>query len=340
MRKVLVILGPTATGKTDLAIKLAKKFSAKGGGELVACDSRQVYKGLDIGTGKMPSNATYEVRGTRPRRSESVWIINGVKIWMYDVADPKIQYTVADYVKDATKVIEDITNRGKLPIIVGGTGLYLKGLLEGIPNLAVPVDEKLREKLEKLSLLELQEKLKELSPAKWEKLNESDRQNPRRLVRTIELSMSSLRMQGSNKQSYVRNWIPAYAGMTDVDVFKTGLTAQREVLYKNADQRVLTRIDQGMIEEAKNLYKGGLSLKRMRELGLEYGVLADYLSGEIRDIEGDRGLIKIMQGKIHRFIRRQLTWFKKEKNVHWFDITGRDFPENVEKMVSIWYASN
>ena len=152
-RQLLVILGPTATGKTDLALLLVKKFN----GELVSCDSRQVYKGLDIGTGKYP--------GAK------------VKVWMYDVADPKRQYSVADYVKDANKVINQILAKKKLPIIVGGTGLYLKALLQGFPHLAIPVDRKLRVKLQKLSLEKLQNKLKNLSPQKWEKMNYSDRQN-------------------------------------------------------------------------------------------------------------------------------------------------------------------
>ena len=148
MNKLLVILGPTATGKTDLALQLAGKFQ----GELVACDSRQVYKGLDIGTGKEPREKGKVVKG------KGFWEIDRAKIRMYDVADPKVQYTVADYVKEAAKAVEDISSRAKLPIIVGGTGFYLKALLLGLSNLSVPVDLKLRKQLEKLSVGELQEK--------------------------------------------------------------------------------------------------------------------------------------------------------------------------------------
>lgn len=291
MRKLLVILGPTATGKTDLALQLAKKFN----GELVSCDSRQVYKGLDIGTGKYPS------KKSKIKRQKNCWEIDGVNIWMYDVADPRKQYTVFNYVQDANKVIDEIQKRKKLPIIVGGSGLYLKAILEGLTNLSIPVNKRLRNSLSKLSLKQLQNKLQKILPKKWQDLNQSDRQNPRRLIRAIELVGLK----------------PNFAKALSFDALKIGLTAPRDVLYKRADERVLARIKQGMIEETIKLHKKGLSFRRMRQLGLEYGVLADYLDGKIKDTNE---LIKIMQGKIHGYIRRQLTWFAKEKDVHWFNI--------------------
>ena len=169
-QKVLVILGPTATGKTDLALILANKFN----GELVSCDSRQIYRGLDIGTGKYP-NSKLQIT-----KSKGFWEIEGIRVWMYDVISPKKQYTVADYVKNADRVIRDIGKRGKLPIVVGGSGLYLKALLEGLPNLAIPIDRNLRKELEILTLEQLQMRLKKLSPERWNLLNDSDRQNKRR----------------------------------------------------------------------------------------------------------------------------------------------------------------
>ena len=334
MNKVLVILGPTSSSKTDLALSLAKKFN----GELISCDSRQVYRGLDIGTGKMPGSGRWEVR-----YGKGYWDIGGIRMWMYDVVSPNVQYSVAAYVSGVIRVIGGIRERNKLPIIVGGTGLYLKALIEGLPNLAIPVDKNLRRQLEKLSKQDLQKKLEETSKDKWDSLNKSDRQNPRRLVRVIELILSSRRMlasrsgSGSNKQPLSRDWIPAYEGMTDFNIFKIGLTAPRGILYKRVDDRVVSRIKQGMISEAKMLHKNGLSLKRMGQLGLEYGVLANYLSGEIKEIEGDRGLVKLMQNKIHSYARRQLTWFKKEKDVIWFDITNPEYQDKIEKLVRKWY---
>lgn len=307
-KPLLVILGPTATGKTDLALHLAKKFN----GELISSDSRQVYKWLNLGTGKLPNGEVNVVK------RNGYWEINGITVWLYDVADPKKQYNVALFVQDANRAIEKIFKRGKLPIIVGGTGLYLKALLEGLSNLSMPIDKKLRKKLERLTKIELQEKLQEISLKRWEELNPSDRQNPRRLIRAIELS-------GIQKTKLIK---PNY------QTLKIGLTATREVLYEKVDKRVMSRINQGMLDEAKKLHKKGVSLNRMKQLGLEYGVLADYLEG---DIKNTGAMIKIMQNKIHGYVRAQLTWFKKEKDIHWFDITEKNLLAKVEKVTSKWY---
>jgi len=321
MQKLLTILGPTSVGKTGLALRLAKKFN----GELVACDSRQVYKKLDIGTGKMPDvDVSCQSSAIRRKKGNGFWEIEGIKIWMYDVADPKRQYTVYDFVKDASKVISGVERRDKLPIIVGGTGLYLKAILSGLPNLAIPLDLDLRKKLEKLSLKKLQEKLQKISPKKWEKMNNSDRQNPRRLIRAIEIASTDFTSEESLRAT-VRGGF---------NTLKIGLTAPRESLYQRIDERVVSRIDQGMVDEAKSLHKSGLSFKRMRQLGLEYGVLANYLEGKITS---EQELVKILQGKIHGYARRQITWFKKEKNILWFDITDQNFPANVEKEAAKWY---
>src|SRR5581483_537761 len=157
MNKLLVILGPTATGKTDLALSLTQKLN----GELIACDSRQVYIGLDIGTGKMPGKI--KDQKLKIRKSRGYWEINGKKVWMYDVVSSRKQYSVADYVKATEKIIKDITNRGELPIVVGGTGLYLRALLNGLDS-SHSANNTLRKKLEKSGVEELQKKLSSLSP--------------------------------------------------------------------------------------------------------------------------------------------------------------------------------
>ncbi len=312
--KLLIILGPTSTGKTDLALYLANKFN----GELISCDSRQVYVGLDIGTGKMPGEEVEIEKG------KGFWEMNGIKIWMYDMVNPKKHYTVADYVKDANKVIDDIRKSGKLPIIVGGTGFYLKALLEGLPNLGIPRNLKLRKELAQLSIQQLQEKLKEVSPKKWGSMNSSDRQNPRRLVRAIEIVLTDFTSEESLRAT-VRGGL---------ETLKIGLTAHREILYRRIDERVISRIKQGMIGEAEKLHNEGLTLKRMRQLGLEYGILADYLEGAIRARDD---LVRALQGKIHGYARRQITWYKKEKNIIWFDITAESFAKKIEKLVIKWY---
>lgn len=326
MKKILVILGPTATGKTQLGLSLAIKFN----GELIACDSRQVYEGLDIGTGKLPDQEVLVKKG------KGCWEINGTKIWMYDVVDLNIQYTVADFIKEASRIVDDISKRGKLPIIVGGTGLYLKALLEGLDTLKVPIDKKLRRELEKCTLPQLQSRLQRISPKRWEELNNSDRNNARRLLRAIEL-LSMNPYTGTKKN---------YQGLDKkFDVLKIGLTAPRPDLYRKADLRILDWFDKGIIKEVKKLILNGVDVDRFYTLGLEYALIADFIQGDIKSSED----LKIrMPGKLHGYIRRQETWFKKEKNVIWFDVIktkgvemGRSEIEKseIEKFVRKWYDS-
>lgn len=315
MEKLLVILGPTASGKTDLGLSLAKKFN----GEIISADSRQVYQGLDLGTGKLPGGEVLV------EKYKGYWFIDGIKVWLLDVTDPKIQYNVSDYLKTANKIIRDISQRDKLPIIVGGSGLYIKGLLEGFSNLNIPVDLKLRKKLGDLSLAKLQQKLEKLSPLKWQSLNQSDRQNPRRLLRAIEMiSMSPYRKK--NQIDKFPNW----------DILKIGLKSPREILNKRIDQRLEKRIKQGLIEEGKRLLEEGVSLERMKQLGLEYGSLADLLANKIDQAKFQQSLAV----KIHQYAKRQMTWFKKEKNVSWFDISQDGWLNRVFRNVSLWYHAN
>lgn len=313
MDKLLVILGPTSTGKTDLALSLAKKFN----GELISCDSRQVYIGLDLGTGKMPG------RNVSVEKKKGFWILDGIKIWMYDVASPKTQFDVSKYLLKVKKVLGGIERKGKLPIIVGGSGLYFKGLLYGFSNLGIPMDKKLRKNLEKLSLDELQKRLQNLSVKSWVGLNPSDQKNPRRLIRAIEIATVTPKKRVKQLELKTKNF----------NLLKIGLTAPRDILYKRIDERVEKRIKQGMVEEAEQLLVEGVSLKKMRHLGLEYGVLADFLENKI----SKDNLVKIIQGKIHRYLRRQITWFKKEKEINWIDITEKNYMIRVENLVAEWY---
>ncbi len=317
---MLVISGPTSTGKTDLSLRLAKKFD----GELVACDSRQVYVGLDIGTGKLPSGR-WKVEDGRWKKGKGFWEIDGVRIWMYDVVNLKKQYSVADYVKDANKVIDEILERGKLPIIVGGTGLYLKALLEGLSNLAIPVDFKLRKALERKSLADLQKKLQEVSSQKWEKMNNSDRQNSRRLIRLIELALTDFTSEESLRAT-VRGGL---------NTLRIGLTAPRKILYQRINGQVKEWVNNGIVEEVKKLIKKDVTQKRIKNLGLEYAVVVEYLD---ENVSFDQ-MIEKMQNKVRQYAKRQITWFKKEKNIVWFDITERLFVNKVEELIGKWYDS-
>lgn len=316
MKKVLVILGSTATGKTDVALQLAQKYN----GELVSCDSRQVYIGLDIGTGKLPGH------DVKVEKHDGYWEIDGIRIWMYDVCDPKKQFTVKDYVEQASQVIEDILKRGKLPIIVGGTGFYLKALLEGLPNLEIPLNLQLRKELEKLSLQELQSKLQKIFLKRWKDMNNSDQNNPRRLIRAIEIVLTNF-----TSEEFLRATVRG-----DFKILKIGLTAPREVLQSRINARLASRIDQGLIEETKNLHKNGLTYKRMQELGLEYSILARLLKDEISENQ----LINDLSVKISQYAKRQMTWFKSQKNIIWFDITDKEWNQKMEKIVLKWYDEN
>jgi tRNA dimethylallyltransferase len=313
-KKVLVILGSTATGKTDLGLKFAKIYN----GELVAADSRQVYIGLDIGTGKEPG------KKFNVEKNKGFWVVDGVKIHMYDVTDPTTQYTLHDYVAQSKKVIIDILEKDKLPIIVGGTGLYIKGLLEDIPNLSVPLDSNLRQGLEGMELLQLQEKLKEIDPKRWDNLNPSDQKNPRRLIRQIELVYMN---------PYIDNMKNPKIENSSWDVLKIGLCAPRPLLNERIDLRVESRISEGLIREGEELFKRGLSLERMKALGLEYGLLGDLLSNKISK-EEFAYLLKI---KIHQYAKRQMTWFQKEGEINWTDITNKTWNDQVESKVKNWY---
>jgi tRNA dimethylallyltransferase len=312
-KKILCVLGPTATGKTDLAINLAKKLD----GELVACDSRQVYKGLDIGAGKSPSDKSK----IKCQKLKNFWVVDGVKIWMYDVVSPTKRYDVAQYIKEASKVIEKIVDENKLPIIVGGTGMYLRYLIHGLSSIEANIE--LRAELEKMTLGEVQKKLIALSPTYFENLNESERKNKRRLIRKIEI----LSDHNGEKKKLTTPLLERFK------ILKIGLSAKRELLNKRINQRVVSRIDQGMIEEAEKLYKSGLSFKRMVELGLEYGVLAEYLGGKLTK----REMVEKLKTKIHQYAKRQMTWFKRDKQINWFDITHKDWQKKLEKVVLDWY---
>lgn len=311
--KLLVIVGPTGTGKTDLAIRLAKQL----GGELVACDSRQIYLALDIGTGKLPSGQVTFSKG------QHHWIVDDIKIWMYDVVNFNHRYTAADYAKEAGSIVKEISDRGVLPIIVGGTGLYLKALLEGLDQSTGEQDSNLRQDLEKMTVEELQQKLATLSPLEFDKLNNSDRQNKRRLVRKIEKAMYPSIDTEKN-------------GISDqFNFMKIGLTEPREYLNKRIDNRLDNHIKEGLVDEAKVLQQQGLSFTRMRELGLEYGILADLLEEKI-DFQT---FVKTLKTKIHQYAKRQMTWFKNDTDIQWFDISEQNSLEKVVNLCVAWYNS-
>jgi tRNA dimethylallyltransferase len=279
LNKLLAVVGPTAVGKSDYAVQLAKKVN----GEIISADSRQVYKGLDIGTGKITKK---EMRG--------------VPHHLLDVVSPKNTYTVSDYKRDAEKVIEDVLSRGKTPIICGGTGFYIQTVVDNIDLPEVPPNEALRKKLEGYSLEKLQATLKDLDPERFKTV---DQNNPRRIIRAIEIATAIGRVPPVKKSSRY-------------EVEMIGLTAPTEVLQKRIHSRLLKRAEMGMIKEVENLHLKGLSWKRMGELGLEYRYIARYLQGKLSKEE----MITQLEKEIVRYAKRQMTWFKKDKRIKWLTI--------------------
>jgi len=265
MDKLLVICGPTATGKTALAATLAKKFR----GELISADSRQVYRGMEIVTGK-----------DRP----------DVPIWLYDVVNPDEEFSVSQWVHLALAAITDIQKRNKLPILVGGTGLYIHALLNPFETIDIPPDPRLRKKLQSMTVSQLQKMISRGD------MNQSDWNNPRRLIRKIEIAQS---------KPVLKRQIQAY------DYLLIGLSAPLPVLYQRIDKRLKNRIRAGLETEIASLRKRyNQKLPSMSAIGLNE----------------------------HAYVRRQMTWFKKQPNIRWFSITESGYQADVTAKVGKWYT--
>jgi tRNA dimethylallyltransferase len=279
--KLLVILGPTASGKSDLAVKLAKKFD----GEVISADSRQVYKGLDIGSGKITKKE-----------------MKGVPHHLLDIASPKRIFTASQYQKLGEKAIKDILKRGKLPIICGGTGFYIDALISGLKLPEVPPQKELRKKLEKESAETLFKKLKKLDHRRAENI---DQLNKRRLIRALEIILTTKKPVPLNTMIYHSAQL--------YDTLKIGIKKEPEELKKLIHKRLVKRLGQGMVKEVKNLHEQELSWKRLDDLGLEYRYVSRHLRGLISKAEmGD-----LIEKESWRYAKRQMTWFKRDKNIIW-----------------------
>lgn len=325
MNKLLVICGPTAIGKTSVGIKLAKKYQ----GEIISADSRQAYKGMDIGTGKgIKKSSKFNVQSSK-KYDIGNYLIDSIPVWLLDMATPDQQITVADWLKGAKKIFDCLVEKNKLPIIVGGTGFYIKSFINGIETIGIPPDDDLRRQLNKLPVKDLQKKLKQISPKVYQQLNKSDRHNPHRLIRKIEIAKVGKRSQshGSNHGT----------GLEGVDILKIGLKAPKKFIYQRIDKRVEERLNQGLLEEIKDLLASGynwddpgmntLAYKEFKPLFTEVSIGID-LGGVLERWKYDE----------HAYARRQLTWFKKDKEINWFDITQDNWFDDIEKMVNNWYS--
>lgn len=287
---LVVVLGPTASGKSGLGIALAQRFD----GEIVSADSRQVYRGLDVGTAKV----TAEEQALVPHH-------------LLDVADVDDVYTVSQFQQQAIAAIEGIRERGHVPFLVGGSPHYIQAVVDNLDIPAIPPQPALRAELEARPLAELLAQLEELDPQSAAVI---DRKNPRRVIRALEVCLIS--GQPFSVQRKVA--APLYRSLL------LGIQWPRDVLYRRIDARVDERMGQGMVEEVRDLLMGGVSYERLEALGLEYRFISRLLRGEI---SSEEEMVQRLKYAIHDFTRRQLTWFRKDSRIVWLD--GNDIERAV-----------
>lgn len=276
--KIIVIVGPTAVGKSDLAVAIAKKIN----GEIISADSRQVYRGLDIGSGKISKKE-----------------MCGIQHHLLDVYSPKRVFTASKFKTKANQAIEKILKKGKVPIIVGGTGFYIQTIVENISLPKIKPNKDLRKKLNSKSSGELFATLKKMDPTRAKNI---DPHNKMRLIRSIELALALGRTPPLKKEKSKYNFI------------QIGLTARKEVLKNNIQKRLSKRFKQGLVAEVKNLHQDGVSWARLHNLGLEYRWVSLFLQKQIPKSE----MIEKLSMEINKYAKRQMTWFKRDEQTNWF----------------------
>ena len=292
--KVIVICGPTASGKTALSIELAKKVN----GEIISCDSMQIYKDMNIGTAK-------------PTIEE----MQGIKHYLLDFVSPNERYSVADFKKDAKNAIKEILSKGKVPIIVGGTGLYLDSLIYEIEYQNIEFDEKYRKELEQeveeKGLEELYEQAKKIDPVAIEKISKNDK---KRILRILEIYHAT----GKNK---TEQEIESRKNEVEYDYKVYAISWDREELYARINKRVDLMIEQGLIDEVKNILQKYEQFATAMQ-GLGYKEVVDYLQSNCTKQE----MIEKIKMETRRYAKRQMTWFRKNKQTIW--IQGNNSIQN------------
>lgn len=314
-RKILVILGPTSSGKSALAIDVAKRWN----GEIISADSRQVYRGMDIGTGKVmkdtPQPTTHNNQQTTNNAPLSVvrcqsYVSEGIPHHLLDVADPNDDYNISHFLRDARTALGDIASRGKLPIVCGGTGFWIQALVEhqNIPD--IPPNPALRAELSEKTPEELFERLQLLDPARAETI---DQKNPRRLIRAIEIAEngnqeSGIKNQARNQEE--KNLNPKSEQPFDrktIQPYILALCPPKDILDARIRARLDARFDQGMIAEAEHLHKSGVSWERLDAFGLEYRWISRFFRGMVNEQDMKE---RLSFDSIH-YAKRQMTWIRR-----------------------------
>ncbi len=298
MQKVIVICGPTASGKTALSIELAKRIN----GEVVSADSMQIYDEMSIGTAK-------------PDEEE----MQGIKHYLIGNVSPTIRYSVSDYKSDAMNAIEEIIKKNKVPIVVGGTGLYVNSLIYGIDYPEVKTDLEYREELEKIAekegLKHLYEKAMQIDPEAAKNISENDK---KRIIRILEIYKETGKTKTQLEIESRKNGVPY-----DYRVF--AINMPREILYDRINRRVDIMIERGLIDEVKQLYEKYGEELRTAVQGIGYKEVIDYLNGVYSKDE----MVEKIKMETRRYAKRQLTWFRKIQNIIWIDGLN-DIQNNVD----------
>ena len=302
---LITILGPTASGKTPLAAHLADKL----GTEIISGDSRQIYRRMDLGTGK--DLVDYVVDG-RP-----------VPYHLIDIVEPGYKYNVFEYQRDFLKAYEEITAKGKLPILCGGTGMYIESVLKGYRLLPVPENPELRASLEGKSLEELTRILEG-----YKKLhNSTDVDTAKRAIRAIEI------------EEYYKQQPPEYREFPTLDSLIIGVDIDRELRREKITRRLKQRLEEGMVEEVRGLLAEGIPAENLIYYGLEYKFLTQYAIGELTFDE----MFLQLETAIHQFAKRQMTWFRGMERrgftIHWLDAT-LPMEEKIEKIANMISTNN
>lgn len=289
-RKLIVILGPTASGKSDLAADIAETL----GGEIISADSRQVYRGMDIGTGKIPRHKPTNHKTNKSKN----YLYRGIPHYLLDVTSPKHRFSVAQFQNLARKALEGIWKRGKLPIICGGTGFYIQAVVDGLILPDVKPNPLLRTKLSKKTADELFVMLRKKDRARAKTI---DQKNRARLIRALEIAEAL----GAVPKLKIH---PLHA-----DILMLGTAKKRAELQKLIARRLLRRIDEGMIEEVARLHAGGVSWKKLESFGLEYKYCALLLQNKIsREV-----FLRELEHAILQYAKRQMTWFRRDARIRW-----------------------
>jgi tRNA dimethylallyltransferase len=331
MKKILIISGPTATGKTNLALSCAQRFN----GELISADSRQVYKHMDVVTGKdIPINVKLQRSNVKVYDNFiSYYGNNTIRIWGLDIVEPNEEFSVKQWVEYVRIILGDVWKRDKLPIIVGGTGFYLSQLCHPSETITIPKNDVLRKKIENYTVADLFSTLSVQDPQKAGVMNDSDRKNPRRLIRAIEIAtyrkeheMKELLKKSKNSQQRIFKYI---------DTKWIGLTiGDRKELYKRIDDRVEKRLGKLLDAEINYLKDNNLfSFAPLQTIG--YREWYEYIKGKITKEHA----ILNWKKEEHAYAKRQMTWFRKIPNIQWFDCMEKNFQPRVINAVNSWYTT-